>query len=134
MLCNLCKKNHATFEKFVPTIGKSVPICAGCLYRAQGISGPGIRTTVNVTETFSTGDGGMCVIKKTISNVPTGIVCDIGDFYKSTGASSASIALSLCENCGMEFGSFKKTGKLGCSECYTAFDKQLGAVIRQIHG
>jgi protein arginine kinase activator len=39
-----------------------------------------------------------------------------------------------CPNCGLGYGDFKKLGRLGCSECYTAFKKNLGPLLRRIHG
>ncbi|MDP2873119.1 MAG: UvrB/UvrC motif-containing protein [Bacillota bacterium] len=39
-----------------------------------------------------------------------------------------------CDNCGLSFDGFTKTGKLGCSECFTKFDEQLKHVLRHIHG
>lgn len=39
-----------------------------------------------------------------------------------------------CSNCGMSFADFKKTGRLGCSVCYTAFRKNLLPLLKRIHG
>lgn len=39
-----------------------------------------------------------------------------------------------CDNCGLSFAAFTKTGKLGCSECFGKFDEQLKHVLRHIHG
>ena len=39
-----------------------------------------------------------------------------------------------CPNCGMSFADFKKTGRLGCSVCYTAFRKNLLPLLKRIHG
>jgi len=39
-----------------------------------------------------------------------------------------------CPNCGMSFADIRQTGKLGCSECYSAFDKELEPTLRRIHG
>lgn len=39
-----------------------------------------------------------------------------------------------CPNCGMSFADFKKTGRLGCSACYTAFRKNLIPLLKRIHG
>jgi len=43
--------------------------------------------------------------------------------------------LSLkCPNCGMTFKDFKKLGRLGCGECYSAFRSFLGPLLKRIHG
>src|SRR3990167_7340363 len=39
-----------------------------------------------------------------------------------------------CPNCGFTYQDFKKLGRLGCSECYDAFKKQLAPLIKRIHG
>ncbi len=39
-----------------------------------------------------------------------------------------------CSNCGMSFTDIRQTGKLGCSECYKAFDTELEPTLRRIHG
>ena len=39
-----------------------------------------------------------------------------------------------CPRCGLLYSSFKETGRLGCGECYTAFQFQLRPLLRRIHG
>jgi len=39
-----------------------------------------------------------------------------------------------CARCGLLYSQFKETGRLGCSECYTAFQFQLRPLLRRIHG
>ena len=38
-----------------------------------------------------------------------------------------------CENCGMKYENFRKTGLLGCAECYTHFREPLEKLIMSIH-
>ena len=38
-----------------------------------------------------------------------------------------------CPVCGMSFADFKRTGKLGCSECYSTFKAPISEVLRQVH-
>ncbi|MEL7474585.1 MAG: UvrB/UvrC motif-containing protein [Planctomycetota bacterium] len=40
---------------------------------------------------------------------------------------------SVCEGCGLTFAEFKKSGLLGCADCYDAFDRQLGPMIERAH-
>lgn len=40
----------------------------------------------------------------------------------------------VCPLCNMTYSSFKKTGKLGCNQCYQAFERHLNPLIRRIHG
>ena len=39
-----------------------------------------------------------------------------------------------CAQCGLTYEDFKKTGRLGCGECYTAFKTNLTALLKKIHG
>jgi protein arginine kinase activator len=39
-----------------------------------------------------------------------------------------------CPNCGLQFGAYKKTLLLGCSECYKMFEDLLLGDMRKIHG
>jgi len=39
-----------------------------------------------------------------------------------------------CPSCGFTYQDFKKVGRLGCSECYEAFKKQLAPLLKRIHG
>jgi len=37
-----------------------------------------------------------------------------------------------CPRCGMKASDFRKQGKLGCPECFVAFDKDVRAIISQM--
>jgi len=39
-----------------------------------------------------------------------------------------------CDNCGLLFSDFRKTGRFGCSRCYKAFQAELEPLIKRIHG
>ena len=39
-----------------------------------------------------------------------------------------------CPRCGMPYSAFKETGRLGCADCYQAFQFQLRPLLRRIHG
>ena len=39
-----------------------------------------------------------------------------------------------CPSCSMTYDDFRNTGKLGCGECYEVFKKNLGKLLRKIHG
>ncbi len=39
-----------------------------------------------------------------------------------------------CPNCGLSYDDFRKTGRLGCSECYATFEDSLVPLIKRIHG
>jgi protein arginine kinase activator len=39
-----------------------------------------------------------------------------------------------CPRCGMGYDDFKKFGRLGCGDCYTAFEENLASLLKKIHG
>ncbi|MBQ7974323.1 MAG: UvrB/UvrC motif-containing protein [Clostridia bacterium] len=41
--------------------------------------------------------------------------------------------VTRCPVCGLSLSDFKRSGKLGCSECYSTFMNPLSDVLRQVH-
>jgi protein arginine kinase activator len=39
-----------------------------------------------------------------------------------------------CPACGLEYETFRKTGRLGCAACYESFEAPLAALLAKIHG
>ena len=39
-----------------------------------------------------------------------------------------------CPACGLSLADFKKTGRLGCARCWSAFDTSLRGLLRKLHG
>ncbi|OGS37353.1 MAG: hypothetical protein A2293_05190 [Elusimicrobia bacterium RIFOXYB2_FULL_49_7] len=39
-----------------------------------------------------------------------------------------------CGSCGLKYIEFKQSGRLGCGECYSAFEARLDDLLRKIHG
>lgn len=40
----------------------------------------------------------------------------------------------LCPVCGMSFENFRRTGRVGCGECYHAFSGDMLPLIKRVHG
>ncbi|NNE10420.1 MAG: hypothetical protein HKN20_17800, partial [Gemmatimonadetes bacterium] len=53
------------------------------------------------------------------------------DKFAGTEAEAAPLT---CERCGLTYPEFKKTGRLGCGECYEAFAAPLLPLLKRIHG
>lgn len=49
-------------------------------------------------------------------------------------ADAERIAKVRCPTCGFQYSDFKRIGRLGCPDCYDAFDSQLVPVLRHVHG
>ncbi|MBX3436775.1 MAG: UvrB/UvrC motif-containing protein [Planctomycetaceae bacterium] len=41
---------------------------------------------------------------------------------------------SICPSCGITFKEFRSQGRLGCPQCYLAFEKELIPLLENIHG
>ena len=52
---------------------------------------------------------------------------------KSSDSSDKAGELLVCENCGFTRRDFKKTGRLGCPECYVYFAPLIDPVLRTMH-
>ena len=62
----------------------------------------------------------------------------LADLLLGLGASqeidqSASGTELKCPNCGFTQADFKKSGRLGCSECYLTFSEGLGGLLKTMH-
>lgn len=52
-------------------------------------------------------------------------------FFKSQ---KQAVPAKQCDVCGSTFLEIRKTGKVGCPECYKTFENELMPIIRRIHG
>jgi len=51
------------------------------------------------------------------------------------GSREAKLAVnSQCPSCGLTFAQFSQIGRLGCSDCFNAFEERLKPLLRRIHG
>jgi protein arginine kinase activator len=62
----------------------------------------------------------------------------IADFLAHLGESGQETSLSgatePCPYCGTTARDFRKTGRLGCPQCYAHFAPQIRGLLRRIHG
>lgn len=60
----------------------------------------------------------------------------LSDFLAQMGKSLSepSPAGGVCPSCGLTLAEFKRSGRLGCTTCYTHFAPQLRALLRRLHG
>ena len=62
----------------------------------------------------------------------------IADLLAHLGGASGDTlfdaAAESCEYCGTGAADFRKSGRLGCSQCYAHFYRQLRALLRRVHG
>jgi protein arginine kinase activator len=106
MLCDVCKKNQAVvhYTEVVNEKVKKLNLCEECAV-SKGI---GIQPPFSIGELL----GGL---------TPAGL--EISSAEKSI----------TCHSCGMSLAEFKETGRMGCHQCYEAFNKTLMPMINNIH-
>ncbi|MDD5618115.1 MAG: UvrB/UvrC motif-containing protein [Candidatus Omnitrophica bacterium] len=108
MLCDVCGKNQATVHltEIVDEQMTELHLCEECAK----------QKSMQMEQQFG------------LSDLLGGLV----DFGKQgEGQESAKVK---CPNCNMTYEDFKKIGRLGCSNCYSAFIKYLFPLLKRIHG
>lgn len=110
MLCQECKKNPATVHmtKIVNNKKTELHLCEGCASEKEDF---------NWLTPFSIND----------------LLTSFLDPIKVTMAKD-QIDPVKCQVCGMDYRQFKKTGRLGCANCYETFKKELYPIIKRMQG
>jgi protein arginine kinase activator len=112
MLCELCGKEPSTVS-YVEVVNQRATthhLCAKCAEK-RGIA-----------QTFSQ-------LFASVQSLWAKLLQDSG----SSSGHSAGPSVT-CPRCGLSFPEFQAQGKLGCGQCYKAFDKYLIPLLRRIHG
>jgi len=108
MLCVICKKLEATVH-LTQIDGQKmlkVDLCEACA-KTKGVNEPG---GFSLTELLL----GLDAAKEIVT--------------KSGGEDEAA-----CPACGFTKADFKKSGRLGCAECYAAFSDGMEALLKSMH-
>lgn len=110
MLCNLCKKNQATVHltEIIDDQMSELHLCDECAR----------KKSMQMEQQFG------------LSDLLAGLV----DYGKQAGGFEKVSSGVKCKHCGLCYEDFRKIGRLGCSECYEAFVKYLGPLLKRIHG
>src|SRR2546430_13751490 len=107
MLCDICKQNVATVHltQMVEGKTKKVDLCEACS-KEKGVDDP---------TGFSLAD----------------LLLGLGAAQEM--AQAAAGADLKCPTCGFTQADFKKTGRLGCADCYTTFAEGLEGLLKSMH-
>jgi len=108
MLCDVCGKNAATVHltEIIDEQMNELHLCEECAR----------HKSAQMEQQFGLSD----------------LLAGMADFAKP--AKDAETILAKCPNCSLTYADFKKVGRLGCGECYTAFKKYLAPLLKRIHG
>ena len=82
-----------------------------------------------------------CAREKGVETGGSVLNSPLGDFIKAMGKGGAGAALLpassdglRCPACGSTLKDFRESGRLGCDQCYAAFDVHLRDLLRRLHG
>ena len=109
MLCEVCKKNPAKIHVTQVKENKkfTIHICQECAHE-KGVAGPAINTAFSVEELLS------------------------GFFKTQNGTGMETGTHQTCPSCGLSYGAFKESGRLGCSLCYDTFSESLKPLLQKV--
>jgi protein arginine kinase activator len=114
MLCDMCKKNDATVHitKIVNGVKQEINLCEKCALENGELN---FEPEINFVSPFS------------FQNILSGIM----DYMNSSNKKGENFDIT-CKNCGTSYREFKKTGFVGCSECYREFANILKPIIKRV--
>lgn len=117
MLCNVCHKMHATIHFKHVSNNKIVEIhlCEDCA-QEKGINLFSMDAAPPGEQQF-----GLADLLAGFTDMPSPVIKE-------------KKIVSKCPNCGITYVEFKKSGRLGCSECYEVFNSQLLPLLKRLQG
>jgi len=108
MLCDICKQNEAKVHltQIIEGKTKKIDLCEECS-KAKGVDDP---------TGFSLAD----------------LLLGLGAAQEMEQANTSAGTLK-CPACGFTQAEFKKTGRLGCADCYRTFAEGLEGLLKSMH-
>ncbi len=112
MLCEECRQNEATIHIIKQSDGKQAELnlCEQCARKKEELE-------VSFEPQFS--------LHKLFASM---LNQSIRDSRRAQQAVDTQ-----CPSCGLTFSQFSQIGRLGCSDCFKAFEEQLKPLLRRIH-
>lgn len=108
MVCDDCRQGTAVVHltQIVDTVVSQVHLCEQCA------AARGIETTVSTPKSA------------------------LGDFLQAVQQQAAQMPgdAARCSYCGTSLRDFRASGRLGCAQCYGAFEQSLRELLRRVHG
>lgn len=80
-----------------------------------------------------------CAAEKGVETGGAILKSALGGFITAMGKSAgsllpATVDAAPCPSCGGTLKDFRETGRLGCAQCYVAFEVHLRDLLRRLHG
>ena len=141
MLCQKCNKKVATV--FISTIvngqNSQMYLCTDCAKEFHDNMSPDMKIPFPINDILSNMEFDEDTINSLIRDFKN--MEDSGEMKQINNKNDIEPLLDnevkediICSVCNTSFEEYKKTGKLGCSKCYSAFEKQLKPIIEGIYG
>lgn len=113
MICQSCNQREANVHitKIINGVKTEMHLCDECA-KKQDVN---IGSTFNLSSPMS------------FQNILEG-------FFEMMGGVPKQIQSLECPVCHMTIDDFRKTGRLGCGNCYKTFEEDVTPLIRRIHG
>lgn len=111
MKCQQCHQAEATVHLKEVTEGKlrEFHLCEGCA-NEKGLH---------------------LVVEQNKLTIATQFIWMAENLYPET---SAKVGAVQCSVCGLRYSQFSRVGRLGCPDCYDAFQTQLQKILLRVHG
>jgi len=116
MLCEKCKKNDAKVNLITVVNGQKheIWLCENCV---KGISDIPFFNSISPNGAVP------------FQGMLTEILSNVGN---KANIDNSQVNEIVCPNCGLTYDDFKKSGKLGCADCYVAFKIVLQPRIKSL--
>jgi protein arginine kinase activator len=110
MMCDNCRKHPATVHltEIIDDQISELHLCEQCAH----------KKSAQMEQQFGLSD----------------LLAGLADLEKPAAKTEEESAVIKCPTCGMTYKDFRKTGRLGCGDCYNAFKSFLGPLLKRIHG
>ena len=110
MLCDVCHKIEASVHltEIINDKVMKLNLCEECA----------MKKSSDMEEHFGLGE----------------LLAGLTEFGESVKAPTRGTVKIKCPNCGLTYSDFKRRGRLGCSECYNAFQSKLTPLLKRLHG
>ena len=127
MRCDVCQTNEASVFLTQIVAGKmqKVNLCADCA-KAKGVDDPAGFALTDLLM----GMGSTAELEKP---APLGGSAGLSVTVSASGAGEGGGVLLRCPTCGFTQADFKKTQRMGCSDCYETFGELIAGPLKQNH-